>query len=115
MFSEKRKNAERSKQAVREFADLIQGWEVRILLGYRPYFDFVISEFNEQWEIKPAKRLLNIWPELGGKSVPLVKDGWSLETGMALDGWPTAEEMADFFHRYLIMLPYLISQGQGIW
>ena len=98
MYSEK-KLAKRSTQAMQDFADLVRDWDVRILLGYRPYFDFVISQFNEQWEIKAAKVKMNRWPKNGGKSVPLVKDSWSSNTGLADDGWPATADMADFFSK----------------
>jgi hypothetical protein len=98
MYSEK-KLAKRSTQAMQDFADLVRDWDVRILLGYRPYFDFVISQFNEQWEIKAAKVKMNRWPKNGGKSVPLVKDSWSSNTGLADGGWPATADMADFFSK----------------
>ena len=69
---------------------------MRVLVGYRPYFDFVASQFNEQWKIKPAKRKMNVWPKFGGLSVPLVKDSWNAK-GFFVNGWLAADEIADVF------------------
>eukprot|EP00984_Skeletonema_dohrnii_P018194 scaffold8441_cov88-Skeletonema_dohrnii-CCMP3373.AAC.1 len=91
------KEAERAQTALKDLSGIIQDWDVRIILGYRPYFDFVTSQFNEQWEIKPGKQRMNKWPQQGGKTVPLVKDSWSPQTGFALGGWPFTTDLANFF------------------
>ena len=100
MFSSGGRNTERARFALKEWANLIQNWDVRIVLGYRPYFDFVLSSYNEQWEIKHGKAKLNKWPGHGGKALPLVKDTWSTSTGKASTMWSSTDVLVDIFSKH---------------
>lgn len=97
--TKKKKKKKRALKGLKKFADLFRDdWDIRILLGYRPYFDFVTSQFNEKWEIKPGKPKKNKWPARGGQSVPLVKDSWD-STGHVHNGWSSTIELANVFSR----------------
>ena len=98
MFSSSGRERERAETALKLFASMVQDWDVRIIIGYRPYFDFVTSEFNEQWEIKPKKRKMNIWPKSGGKRVPLIQSIFD-SNGEVKDAWPFSDKMMEVFSR----------------
>ena len=64
-----------------------------MLVGYRPYFDFVASAFNQQHK---NKYRLHKWPHEGGVPIPTLVD--YISSGK-LD-WPHAGELVDIFRPY---------------
>merc|ERR1719416_8066 len=98
MFSNTGRHQERQLSSLKLLASILQDWDVRVLIGYRPYFDFVTSQFNEQWEIKPAKAKMSKWPKHGGLTVPLVKDSVN-RNGYFQGRYPAADAIADVFAR----------------
>ena len=76
------------------FSNLQVKWDVRILLGYRPYFDVVLSEYNESWKMKHIKPMTNKWPKFGGKTIPMKRETWDMN-GRLMNGVTAVDEIAD--------------------
>jgi len=49
-------------------------WDIRVLIGYRPYFDFAVSGFNQQFKNRNRPKLQR-WPSKGGVRIPSVTTG----------------------------------------
>ena len=62
----------------------IHDWDVRVWIGYRPYFAFVASGFNQQYKNQNRPKL-QLWPGQGGIRIPTVADG-VLEYGPENEG-----------------------------
>jgi hypothetical protein len=71
--------ARRYKNALATFMNEIvrsNDWDVRIWIGYRPYFDYRRSLYNQQHKLRGASNLsLLNWPgQKRGKHIPLLRD-----------------------------------------
>ena len=62
----------------------IHDWDVRVWIGYRPYFAFVASGFNQQYKNQNRPKL-QLWPGQGGIRIPAVANG-VLEYGPENEG-----------------------------
>ena len=68
---------QRGKQKLQKwFREVVEknAWDIRVLIGYRPYFDFALSGFNQQFKNRKRPKLQR-WPSEGGWRIPLVKTG----------------------------------------
>ena len=102
---EKPKQLGRSREGLNSFfRDVARSnnWDIRVLIGYRPYFDFTRSVFAQlHTGIVLGKVTMQRWPIKGkrgpkyGQAVPLLKDNL-----FHTNGWPTADELADLFAPY---------------
>jgi hypothetical protein len=71
-------------------------WDVRILIGYRPYFDFLRSEYNQLHKYSEAKANLVKWPaEKKGKAIPLLRDSLAQQSF-----FPPPGDLFDAFREY---------------
>lgn len=57
-------------------ADLQQDWDVRIFMGYRPWFEFIFSRYNQIFKPDGKKRLMELWPNQKGIVPPRLVDLW---------------------------------------
>jgi hypothetical protein len=107
-------NNERADTALKDFFKILlrrNPWEIHVLGGYRPYFDFLRSQFNQFWTNKSiprkkcaGKRKLIEWPLLNGKPlsgekgkgerIPATRDGISYRER------PSADELVDQYKPY---------------
>jgi hypothetical protein len=69
-------------------------WEIRLLIGYRPYFDYVKSLYSQKYNARGKKMLLN-WPGQGGKHIPPMHDE------LFEDEWPFTDELIDLFKAHV--------------
>jgi len=104
---ENKKHHERARESlVALFEKMLRrnDWEIRLLIGYRPYFDFVKSQFSQLYtnRIIPSKNgssrkfkgkmALFKWPgQQGGKHIPPLKNE------LFRKGWPTPDELVNLF------------------
>ena len=61
----KPKDKKKHQSGIEEFFETVvqrNDWEVRFLLGYRPYFEFVRSQFGQQHKVWGTKPLYYHWP-----------------------------------------------------
>jgi len=111
MFSVKN---ERANTALKDFFNQVlrrNPWEIRVLVGYRPYFDFLRSQFSQFWSNKSiprkkcaGKKKLLEWPLLNGKPLPGEKGKGepipALRDGIYYREWPSADELVDQYKPY---------------
>jgi len=98
----KHRSAEQSRRytsALGPFMDEVvrkNNWDVRILIGYRPYFDFLRSEYNQLHKYSEAKPNLVHWPsKKKGKAIPLLRDSLSQPSF-----WPSPGDLFDAFREH---------------
>jgi hypothetical protein len=67
--------SDRGKEHLEVISNVIRGnnWEIRVLIGYRPYFEFVKSAYSQEFKARSKPKLLS-WPGSGGIHIPPVKD-----------------------------------------
>ncbi len=104
-----KKHNKRAKDALVAFFNTIlrrNNWEIRLLIEYRPYFDFVKSQFSQLYTLRmipsrskqkfKGKPALYKWPgQQGGKHIPPIKDE------LFRNEWPTPDELLDLFQPYV--------------
>lgn len=60
-------------------ARLSNEWDVRILMGYRPWFELVASRHNQIFKPSKAKKRSRLWPDQGGTVVLPMERFWNDE------------------------------------
>ena len=77
-----------------ELGTLSKDWDVRIIMGYRPWFEFVVSRHNQYFKPSFQKMSMAFWPGEGGYvAPPLVDPSW---TGRELSlNWTLAVNATD--------------------
>ena len=48
---------------------LLKGWDVHVVIGYRRYFEWAMSSYNQFYRPTKFKKLSLVWPTKGGKSI----------------------------------------------
>ena len=61
-----------------QFRTLSKDWDVRIIMGYRPWFEYIVSRHNQYFKPDFAKPLMAFWPGEGGfVAPPIVDPSWT--------------------------------------
>jgi len=97
--SMKPKDYDRQESGARKFFEEIvkrNDWEVRLLIGYRPYFDFVRSYHGQKHKSRGVKLKFLSWPGHGwGIHVPPMNER------LFPDDWPTSEVLVNRFRPFV--------------
>jgi hypothetical protein len=98
MFRRKKRGIE----GLEIFSNILRSnnWEIRLLIGYRPYFDYVRSQYSQNYKAR-SKPMLSKWPGQGGKHIPPMKDK------LFQDEWPFADELIDLFKAHVDIIEVL--------
>ena len=67
-------------KALQDFSNILRSndWEIRYLVGYRPFFDFFKSVYSQRFKTRNKPKLQR-WPGRGGNHKPPIRDYTNLQ------------------------------------